>query len=81
MPSNLNEQLFSTVQVRGIQTSERKAQMSVSGIGRASAASLLLQVTQPKVDRPNDGDGDAGDAPKAQATLVPDTGLAANKTA
>jgi hypothetical protein len=55
--------------------------MSVSGIGGASAASQPLQVTQPKVERPNDGDGDAGDAPKVQATPAPGTGQAVNKTA
>jgi hypothetical protein len=55
--------------------------MSVSGIGGTSAASQLPQVTPPKVDRPNDGDGDAGDAPKAQATPAPGTGSAVNKTA
>ena len=55
--------------------------MIVSGIGGASAPPQLLQVTQPKVDRPNDGYGDAGDAPKAQATPAPGTGLAVNKTA
>lgn len=55
--------------------------MSVSVIGGASAPSQPLQVTQPKVDRPNDGDGDAGDAAKAQATPAPGTGLAVNKTA
>jgi hypothetical protein len=61
----------------------RKGQrMSVSGIGGASAASqLLAAVSQPKVDRPNDSDGDAGDAPKAQAAPAPGTGLAVNKTA
>ena len=53
--------------------------MSVSGIGGASAASqLLAAVSQPKVDRPNDSDGDA---PKAQAAPAPGTGLAVNKTA
>ena len=55
--------------------------MSVSGISGASAAPQLLQASQPKVDRPNDGDGDAGDAPKAQAAPAPGTGLAVNKTA
>ena len=53
--------------------------MSVSGIGGASAASQLLS-SQPKVDRPNDGDGDVGDAPKAPAAPAPGTGLAVNKT-
>jgi hypothetical protein len=55
--------------------------MSVSGIGRASPPLQPLQVTQPKVDRPNDGDGDAGDAAKAQAASAPGTGSAVNKTA
>ena len=55
--------------------------MSVSGIGGASAASQHPLVSQPKVDRPNDGDGDAGDAPKTQAAPAPGTGLAVNKTA
>jgi len=55
--------------------------MSVSGIGGASAAPQPLQVSKPKVDGPNDGDSDAGDAPKAQATLAPGTGQAVNKTA
>jgi hypothetical protein len=60
---------------------QERPKMSVSGIGGASAAPQLLQVSQPKVDRPNDGDGDAGDAPKAQPAPAPGTGLAVNKTA
>jgi hypothetical protein len=60
---------------------EKDQKMSVSGIGGATAASQPLHVSQPKVDRPNDGDGDAGDAPKAHATPAPGTGLAVNKTA
>jgi hypothetical protein len=58
-----------------------RSDMSVSGIGGASAAPQLLQASQPKIDRPNDGDGDAGDAPKAQGAPAPGTGLAVNKTA
>ena len=54
--------------------------MSVSGIS-GSSVSTLLQASQPKVDRPNDGDGDAADAPKAQAAPAPGTGLTVNKTA
>jgi hypothetical protein len=54
--------------------------VSVSGIGGA-ASQLLAAASQPKVDRPNDSDGDAGDAPKAQAAPAPGTGLAVNKTA
>jgi len=55
--------------------------MSVSGIGGASPPSQPLRVIQPKVDRPNDGDGDAGDAAKAQAAPAPGIGSAVNKTA
>jgi hypothetical protein len=55
--------------------------MSISGIGGASAASQPLAASQPKVDRPNDGDGDAGDAPTVQAAPTPGTGLTVNKTA
>jgi hypothetical protein len=54
--------------------------MSVAGIGGASSAPQLL-ASQPKVDRPNDGDGDVGDAPKAQAAPAPGTGLAVDKAA
>ena len=50
-----------------------RSDMSVSGIGGASAAPQLLQSSQPKVDRPNDGDGDAGDAPRARMAVM--TGL------
>jgi len=56
--------------------------MSVSGIGGASAAPQPLQMTKSKgVDGPNDGDSDAGDAPKAQAAPASGTGLVVNKTA
>jgi hypothetical protein len=55
--------------------------MSISGIGGASVASQPLAASQTKVDRPNDGDGDAGNAPKAQAVPTPGTGLTVDKTA
>jgi hypothetical protein len=53
------------------------------GVGelRGRGALIAAAVTQPKVDRPKDGDGDAGDAAKAQATPAPGSGLAVNKTA
>jgi len=52
--------------------------MSISSVGIASSAPPLA-VSQPKVDRPNDGDGDAADAPKAQP--APGTGLSVNTSA
>jgi hypothetical protein len=56
--------------------------MSNSSVGAASSAPPPV-VSQPKVDRPNDGDGDAGDATKAPpaAAPAPGTGLVVNKSA
>lgn len=55
--------------------------MSVSSVGGAGL--LQHQATiPPKVDRPNDGDNDAGDATKSTAaTPAPGTGLVVNKSA
>ena len=59
--------------------------MSISSVGSSSGAAQMLatlqasQASQP-IDLPNDGDGDAGDAP-VQAAPAPGTGLTVDKTA
>jgi hypothetical protein len=60
---------------------QKDHKMSISSIASLSATPLPPSANQPKVDRPNDGDGDAGDAPKVQASPAPGTGVNVDKTA
>ncbi len=57
--------------------------MSISGVAASTVAPPMPQAIQSSApDRPNDGDGDAGDAPQAvQAAPAPGTGLLVNKSA
>lgn len=55
--------------------------MSVSGIGGSTPALQPIATSQPKIDLPNDGDGDAGDAPNVQTPPPPGLGQAVDKSA
>jgi hypothetical protein len=55
--------------------------MSIAGISGAGSAPRATPSAPPKVDLPNDGDGDAGDAPKITAAPAPGTGAVVDKTA
>jgi hypothetical protein len=58
--------------------------MSVSSVGPGAVQSLQAAAPANQLkapDRPNDGDGDAGDAPKVKASPTPGTGALVDKTA
>ena len=62
--------------------SQKGLDMSVSSIGPSSAAAQIIATAQAKgPDMPNDGDGDAGDAPKVQSAPPPGMGQLVDKTA
>ncbi len=55
--------------------------MNVSSVGVTNGHAVQQTAAPQKVDPPNDGDGDAGDARQQQPALASGTGLNVNKTA